>query len=246
MSLKSIDAVIVELYDNPLTERTDDRYGRVVNIASVNEDTLIERAIANGFNGNAASMKAAYQAVKDEAVKAVVRGEIVNFGLGHIAIDVEGAFIGDAPQWNPDINKLVAGITPSKDLREAIKKTPVKIIGMAPDQSVIASVTDVATGKVNERLTRGGMITVKGSRIKIAGDSPSIGLFLVNQETQASVQAPATAIGVNDPSKVIFVTPADLDAGAYLLSIVTQFTGSNSRFRNEPRTIIFNQVLTVE
>ena len=42
-------AVIVELSDNPLTDRKDDYYGRVVNTASVDPDTLIARAISSGF-----------------------------------------------------------------------------------------------------------------------------------------------------------------------------------------------------
>jgi hypothetical protein len=245
-NLTTTDAIIVELFDNPLTERTDDRYGRVINLASINEDTLIERAIANGFNGNAASMKAAQQALKQEAVKAVVRGEIVNFGLGHVVLDVEGSFVGDAPQWDPAIHKLAATITVSKELRETLKKTPVHVIGMAPDRAVIAAVTDVASGKVNEVLTPGGMAGIKGARIRIAGDKPGVGLFLTEQDSQVVIQIPDTAIGVNDPSKVMFVIPADLAAGSYLVSIVTQFSGNTKLPLNEPRTIAFNHLLTVE
>jgi hypothetical protein len=243
-NLTNTDAVIIELYDNPLTERTDDRYGRVVNIASVNEETLIERAIGNGFNGNAASMKAAFEAVKFEALKAVVRGELVTYGLGHVALDVEGAFIGDAPAWNPAVHKLAARIAPTKELRETLKATPVRILGMAPDGSVITSVTDVATGKVNETLTPGGMANIKGSRIKIAGDESGVGLFLTNKDTQEALQVPATAIGANDPSKIAFVVPTTLASGSYELSIVTQFTGGG-KLLNNTKTITLNYVLAV-
>jgi hypothetical protein len=38
-NLKPTDAVIVELFDNLLTQRNDDRYGRVLNIASMNIGT---------------------------------------------------------------------------------------------------------------------------------------------------------------------------------------------------------------
>jgi hypothetical protein len=245
-NLTSTDAVIIELYDNPLTERPDDRYGRVVNVASINEDTLIERAIGNGFNGNAASMKAACEALKQEAVKAIVRGEIVHYGLGHVVLDVEGSFTGDEPQWNPEVNKLVATITTTKELREALKKTPVNIRGMASNHAAILTVTDVATGKVNEVLTPGGMANVIGSRIKIDGDKPEVGLFLNNQDTQEYIQIPATAIGLNDPSKVMFVAPAGLTAGDYLMSIVTQVGSNTTTLLNQPRTITFNHILKVE
>jgi hypothetical protein len=245
-NLTSTDAVVIELFDNPLTERTDDRYGRVINIASINEDTLIGRAIANGFNGNAASMKATYQALKQEALKAIVRGEIVNFGLGHLTLDVEGVFVGDVPVWNPEKHKLIARITAAKEAREILKTTPVKIIGMAPDQAAITQVTDVTTGKVNEVLTPGGMVNIKGSRIRVEGDDPTVGLFLTSQDTLEVTQIPVTAIGMNDPSKIMLVAPATLAAGSYLLSVVTQFSAHSKQMLNAPRTITFNQILTVE
>jgi hypothetical protein len=242
-TLTTTDAVIVELYDNLFTERIDDRCGRVINIASVNEDTLIERAIHNGFNGNAASMKAAHEAVKLEALKAAVRGELVTYGLAHIALDVEGVFIGDAPTWNPAANKLVARLSPVKTLRETLKASPVRILGMAPDSIAISSVADVASGKVNETLTPGGMAIIKGTRIKIAGDKPGVGLLLTNEDSKAVQQVPATAIGTNDPSKIMLVVPT-LAPGSYRLSIVTQFSGGG-RLLNDPRTVTLSCVLVV-
>jgi hypothetical protein len=245
-NLTTTDAVIIELFDNPLTENPDDRYGRVVNLASVDVDTLTARAIAGGYNGNAASMKAAYEALKQEATKAVVRGEIVNFGLGHVILDVEGVFEGDEPQWNPEKHKLVASITTTKELRETLKVTPVNIRGMASNHAAIRSVTDVTTKKVNEVLTPAGMANISGSRIKIDGDNPDVGLFLVNQDTQERNQVPDTTIGLNDPSKVMFIVPAGLAAGDYLVSIITQYSAHSKQTLNEPRTITFNHVSKVE
>jgi hypothetical protein len=90
------------------------------------------------------------------------------------------------------------------------------------------------------------MVNVKGSRIKIGGDKEGIGLFLTNQDTEDVIQIPTTAIGMNDPSKIMFVAPADLEAGSYIMSIVTQIASNTKQLLNEPRTIIFNHVLTVE
>ena len=245
-NLTTTDAIIVELFDNPLTERPDDRYGRVVNIASINEDTLIARAIAGGFNGNADSMKAAYSAMKTEALKGIVRGEIVNFGLGHVVLDVEGVFEGDAPIWNPEKHKLAATITTTKELRETLKITPVNVIGLAPNKAAISIITDVVTGKSNEVLTPNGMASIKGTRIKIEGEKEGVGLFLTEQESQTVTQVPVTTIGMNDPSKIMFIIPADLAAGDYILSIVTQFSGNSARVLNDSRTITLNKVLKVE
>ncbi|MDR3194726.1 MAG: DUF4469 domain-containing protein [Tannerella sp.] len=245
-NLTSTDAVIVELYENPLTDRTDDRYGRVVNLASVNEETLIARAIARGFNGNAASMKAAFSAISDEALLAVGRSEMVQFGPVYVSIDVEGTFIGDAPTWDRLLHKLVARVVPAKMLREFLKTIPVRILGMAPDRSVISQVTDVTTGKVNESLTRGGMANIKGAHIKIVGDLPGVGLTLAGQEGQDPFPVPATSIGINDPSKISFVVPLNMPSGSYILSIGTQFTGGNGRFRKEVKTVTLDYILIID
>jgi hypothetical protein len=245
MALTETDAVIIELYDNPLTQRKDDRYGRVVNIASINEDTLIERAIENGYNGNRDTMLSNYQAMKREALKAAARGEIVQFGLGHTALSADGPFFGDAPKWNPEVNSLAARISPIKQLREMLKEIPVRVLGLAPEQSAIATVTDVASGKTNECLTPGGMANIKGSRIRIAGDKPGVGLFLYNQDTETTVEIAANSIGLNDPSSIMFVIPADLESGNYQISIVTQFSGNTSRPYNDPHTITLSYLLSV-
>ncbi|MDR3308742.1 MAG: DUF4469 domain-containing protein [Tannerella sp.] len=244
-NLKDIDSVIIELYDNPLTERTDDRYGRVVNIASITEDKLIERAIENGFNGNAASMKACCEALKHEAIKGVVRGELVTYGMAHFAINVEGVFIGDAPQWDPKINKLVARVTAVKELRETLKSAPVRVLGMAPDTSVIASITDITTGSVNDVITPGGIANLKGSRIKVAGDASGVGLWIIEKDTQKTTQVMPNAMGTNDPSKISFVIPPGIITGNYILSIVTQFSGGG-KLLNTPRTITLPYILVVD
>jgi hypothetical protein len=245
MALTTIEQVIVELYKNRLTEREDDYYGRVINLASVSEDDLIKRVVDAGTDINPATLKASYELLKHEALKAIVRGEIVSFGLGHVALDVQGTFIGASAQWNPKEHKLMARITASKDLRNTLEHTSVRVRGEAPDGNVISSVTDVASDTVNDTLTPGGIANIKGTRIKIFGDKPEVGLFITSQDTKEVTTVLPNSIGMNDPSRISFVIPATLTSGSYLLSIVTQYVGSG-RERKDPKTILLGYILTVE
>jgi hypothetical protein len=80
-NLTTTNAVIIELHDNPPTKRPADRYGGVVNVASINEDTPIERATNNGFNGNAVSLKAARMALRvhyRKVARSCVPAETIN------------------------------------------------------------------------------------------------------------------------------------------------------------------------
>jgi hypothetical protein len=235
--LTTTAAVTVELRQNPLPGRTGSYYGRVINIASVGEDALIERALAAGFEGNAISMKATYRALAQAALNALVRGEIVHFGPGHFALDVEGSFGDAAAGWDAAKHRLTLTVTASKALQETLKTTPVRVIGLASNRAAILRVTDMVSGQVNRVLTPGGMAAIKGTRIKIDGDNPAVGLFLTNRDTGEAVRIAASAIGLNEPKTVVFVVPAGLAHGYYYLSIVTQVGGNISDRLREPRTI---------
>jgi hypothetical protein len=114
---------------------------------------------------------------------------------------------------------------------------------MAQSGLCVNKLTDVASGKVNEVLTPGGAVNLAGVKIRIVGDSPDNGIFLTEINSGAITQIPANSIPINDPSKITFVIPADLPAGDYHLSITTQYS-SASKTLNEPRTFVFEYVLT--
>ena len=98
--------------------------------------------------------------------------------------------------WDPEANEIYVNFTQGKELREAIADVVVNVIG------------DTLTGK----------------NIKVVGDDPSVGITLTDGEgTETRIKA--GAIGLNQPSKLIFLVPANLAAGDYTLTITTQFNG---------------------
>lgn len=236
--------VFVELYDLTLTERTDDRFGKVVTTKSISEDDLVKIAVARRTDLNAVTLKASLEILKSIAKEQLANGASVSFGLGYFSLEVKGAFIGDSAKWDSRQHSLAVRITPTADLRETIRGVAVDVRGMASVGAVVSSLTDVASGEVNARITPGGGVNVVGSKIKVAGDNPANGVALVNQSTGAVTEVPATAILVNEPSKITFIAPADLPAGDYKLRITTQFSTSATTLK-EPRTCLFDYVLGV-
>ena len=236
--------VFVELYDLTLTERTDDRFGRVVTTKSLTEDDLVKIAVARRTDLNAVTLKASLDILKDIAKEQVANGASVIFGLGYFGLDVKGVFIGDNPKWDGKQHSLAVRVTPTADLRQTIRGVSVSVRGMASVGVVVNSLTDVASGEVNARLTPGGGANLTGSKIKIAGDNPACGISLINQATEEVTAIPATAILINDPSKISFVIPATLPDGDYKLRITTQFS-SGAQTVKEPRSYVFDYVLCV-
>lgn len=87
-------------------------------------------------------------------------------------------------------------------------------------------------------------MNIFGSRIKIEGDKPEVGLKLINQTTKAETTIPMTSVLVNTPSQLSVIVPIGLEAGEYRLVIGTQFSGANQLLK-EPRIYEFELPLTI-
>ncbi|GHT67226.1 hypothetical protein FACS189452_04520 [Bacteroidia bacterium] len=236
--------LIVELYDLILTERKDDRFGRVVSQGADSVDDLIRIAVERRTDLNAVTLKASYEILKAIALERLVGGATVNFGLSHYNIGVNGVFVGDHAKWDSSIHSLHLRSIPTAEAREAVKNTAVDVRGMAASGIVINSVTDVASGEVNLRLTPGGAANLSGSKIKIVGDDPTVGIYLHNVGTQQALHIASNMMPVNEPSKITFIIPSDLTPGDYKLSIRTQYSSSSINLK-EPKSYVFDYTLTV-
>jgi hypothetical protein len=205
----------------------------------------VNDARSRGTDISSEILLASYNLLKTCALDRIRRSQRVAFGLGIFYTEPAGSFIGDSAKWDSSKNQLVAHVLPSKELREALKSLEVEVLGMAQVANVINSVTDVFTGQENVCLTRGGMAHVIGNKIKIVGTNPEVGLKLRYLSDDTVWTIPETSIGINDPSRVSFVVPSDLQPGDYRLSIVTQHSGGGTELKN-PRTVTLDIDLTVE
>lgn len=244
MATTAKSSVIVELYDLTLTERKDDRFGRVVTTKSLNEDDLIAKAVARRTDISATTLRASVEILQGIAIEEIANGASVKFGLGYFNLGVSGVFYGDNAQWDGSQHSLWVKSIPTAELREAVLASVVDVRGMAAVGIAINTLTDVTTGDVNGRITPGGGVNITGSKIKIDGDSPAVGLSLINQATNEATAIAKTAILVNDPSKITFIVPPTLATGDYKLSLTTQFSPSVKSLK-DARTLLFDYVLSV-
>lgn len=244
MALNEKTGVMVELYDLTITDRKDDRYGRVVTNVSLNEGDLINIAVSRRTDLNPTTLRASLDILKEIAVEEIANGASVYFGLGYFNLIVNGIFVGDHAKWDPEKHSLHVKAMASAELRKAIKTTQVNVRGMSQSGIVVNTLHDVTSGEDNSRLTPGGGVNLSGSRIKIFGESPDNGIYLTAQATQDVVKIPASSILINDPSKVTFIVPADLPAGDYKLSLTTQYSKGKQDLK-EPYTYAFDYILAV-
>lgn len=244
MSTNEKSSVIVELHDLVLTERKDDRFGRVVTTRTLNEDDLVKIAINRRTDLSSTTLKAALDILKQIAVEQIANGASVRFGLGYFNLTVNGVFIGDNARWDSTIHKLNVNVTPVAELREAVQGTTVEVRGLSASGLAINSLIDVTSGEENTRITPGGGVNLTGTRMRIEGEGKGVGITLINQGNGENIAIPMNSVLTNDPSKISFVAPANLPAGDYKLSLTTQYSSSNIKLK-EPRTFTFDYILNV-
>lgn len=68
MTTNDNNSVIVELYDLPITQRKDDRFGRVVTAKSLTEDDLIALAVSQRTDLNPTTLKASMDILQSVAI----------------------------------------------------------------------------------------------------------------------------------------------------------------------------------
>jgi hypothetical protein len=244
MADKEKNSVIVELYDLIITDKKDDRFGRVVTTKSLGEDDLIRLAVARRTDLNASTIRLSLDILKGIAAEELANGASVNFGLGYFHLDVHGVFIGDHAEWDPAKHSLRVKVTPVAEVRETVKAAHVQVRGMAQSGMFINSVFDVSSGEENTRLTSGGGVNINGVKIRIAGDHADNGIRLANVNGSSTYAIADRSILLNDPSKITFIVPTDIPAGNYKLSITTQYSTS-SQLLIAPRTYVFDYPLTI-
>ena len=234
-----------QLHDNVLTEDPNDFVARVVAEKSLSiDDICLSAANRGGADISAAAMGHAVQLWLKEMAYRLCDGFSINAGWFNVQANIRGVFNSPNEGFNPEKHTVSFEFHQGSLLRKELGSVEVEIQGVAEQSFYIAQVTDIKTGLVNDLLTPNRNLRIQGSKLKVAGESEANGIFFVNQANQQRVKVDATDIVNNNPSELIIVIPA-LEAGSYKLELVTQFSTSPRQLLKEPRTAVFERILSV-
>jgi hypothetical protein len=231
------------LRKNLLTPDANDYTAVVSSMGSINKDGLIEAIKEEGTELTAETLNDVITRYNRHAARYAASGWNVDTGLVYLRPVITGVFYGKA--FDPEKNSVHISATQGLEIRKELKQTTVEILGEMPDVMYILQVINLQTKTADGTLTRGRNAQVDGSYIKVVGDDPAVGVYLVSDESGAGeIKLDADYIVVNDPAKLILLIPSDIAAGAYRLKIVSQFTGGNKHLK-APRQVIYDHELTV-
>lgn len=232
------------LYDNYLTkDNPNDYIARTVSERSLSVKEICESAAnRGGADVSAAAMTHAVDLFLKEMAYQLCDGYSVNTGYFTASTQIRGVFNSPTETFDSQKHSILFQFNQGEKLRAEIPNIEINVLGVADPSAAILQVKDIKTGTLNDLLTPERNLRITGSKIKIAGDNPAVGVYFIDTVTQARTAVDPSDMVTNNPSELIVIIPA-LPSGSYTLEVVTQFAVGS--LLKEPRTASFDKVLTV-
>ena len=228
------------LSENLLTSNPNDFIAVPENVRVHSFDDILKR-INNRYTGlTPTQLLAAAKEFFEEICLVVEEGDGVNTPIVNIYPGMAGVYNGAADNFDPKRHRCRANLTAGTQLNVAVKKIKTEKIVVPDALPYILEVNDIVSGVVNDTLTPGGVIQMRGSKLKLVPSLPDDGIYLT-EENGAVVKL--EILVENKPARLMAMMPADLPQGIYTLEVKTSAT-SNKPAKTY-KTGVFKKPLTV-
>ena len=153
----------------------------------------------------------------------VADGYKIKTPLFNLKMSIPGEYNG-SETFLPNGSFPIARLQPSMALREYLKeKVVVEFGGFDRHDGFIAEAIDEATGMVDEVMTVGNILTIRGSGIKIESDAEHKNQVGINFRDHSGKTIKADIIAVNEPRTLKVLVPPKLCCGtSYQIEVTTQ------------------------
>lgn len=173
-------------------------------------------------------IQAVLRAFFNEVENITAEGGSVNTELFNTGFSIQGLFEGANDSFDPSRHQVKVNFQTGRAIKEIIPQIHLEKMTSASIAPMILEVKDATSESVNSLLTSGGAITIIGSMLKVQGDHPSNGVYLIDSN---AVRYKANIIVTNLPSSLVVILPV-VSPEEYTLEIVTQFSGGGETLRD--------------
>ena len=210
------------LRENLLTPAPDDYMAQAADVRSYTLDEIIDLMMDKGTTLTRADVAATLQVYGEVCSSLIKDGAALNTPLMNTALSISGVFNGANDSFDKKRHTVNLNLTAGTLLRDAVTKVKCEKTEAASTDPYITEVADIVSGKVNEVLTKGGVVQLTGSRLKFKADDTAQGIFFV-PETGNPVRA--SVIAENKPARLMAIIPADLAVGTYYIEVRSKHSG---------------------
>ena len=232
----------VKLYPNYLPSSEGAYIAKTDNEATISiEQVCGALKKRGGYSGDYNVLVDCVKKYYDEVAYQLCDGYAVNNGYYSIYPNIGGTFNSVNDSYDSKKNPINFKFRTGRLLRNLAQDIGVIIHSVVDGNAYIHEFVDNFEDSVNSLFVPGDVFTIYGNKIKVAGDDPSVGVFLV------PVEDPSKAVRVrrlveNFPSKIIGVAQ-DTEYQYNRIEIRTQFSGSKSNLLKKPRIITSSFVI---
>jgi hypothetical protein len=229
----------VDIRENHLEGHEGTLFATPVNNTTFNDlDVCVAACKQGGFSGSVTDMHNAVTAYLRQTGHIMRNGGRVNIGgFVEIGIAVGGKVESEFAKIDQKTNRIHLGTRALPGARALYEGVEVINRGMAPDQNYIMAIIDTETGTTNLYITKNGIFTILGHRIKIVGDPALTGLYFFSPGTPTVTVKLTTKLATNDPSKLVGIVPEVGLNRDWYPEVRTFYSGSGSRPLKELRII---------
>ncbi|MGQ1889658.1 DNA-binding domain-containing protein [Thermophagus sp. OGC60D27] len=235
----------VKLYPNNLSNDSNDFYARVDTEKTLyTRDVCLAAVTRGGADSTPEMMEKNVLAFLKEMGYQLCNGFSISTGYFYASTGIRGRFKSEMDAYDPERHLIYFQFNQGPLLREESKNINVEIVGVADTGCQIVEIVDIKSGSVNDLVTPGCNLRIKGSRLKIAGDLEEVGIRFINADSGEIFAVEPVDIITNMPSEIVILTPK-LPGGSYRLELGTQFSGNTSILLKKPKKVTFEGRLTV-
>lgn len=177
----------------------------------------------------------------DEMMEKIEDGNKINTGYFTAQAHVKGSFDSLADDFDENKHSVDIVFSAGHFAHKAKKNLKVEIQRTKPYSLRIWTITDLQTKQHTDKLIANRILVMRGDKIKITSDNPSVGLYLRHNETGNEIHFPPTVLFANGDTKLELIVP-QLAAGSYQLKVTTQYAG-NGKPLAQPRSYTYEHTL---
>jgi hypothetical protein len=229
--------------ENLLTPAPDDYMAQPVNVRTYDLPAIFQRISARYPGLTPTQISSAVYEFFGEVVTISEDGGAVNTPLFHTQFSMPGVYEGAMDSFDSKRHSVKLNLNSGTLLRNAVQKVKLEKVVVSETLPHILEVKDMTSEVVNETLTPGGVMQLRGAKLKFLKKEDDNGVFLINEQDEA-IKLPQVI--ENKPSRIMAMLPADLPQGAYFVELRTTFAGTDSaKPLHTLKTSRFNKELTV-
>jgi hypothetical protein len=235
----------VKLYPNYLPGVPGAFFARTNNEAALSVQEVCAAAKnRGGYTGNYEDLNRDVKVFFEETAYQLADGFAVNTGWFTVYPKIGGTFLKAGESPDPKRHKVDFAFRPTDRLRELADRIVVEVEGIADTSGFIDEVLDVRSGEVNGVLSPGGAVVITGTKIKVSGDHPDVGIWFYQDIPNTDPVKVTENLSENSSTKLIAAIPALTKCSPWRLRIVTQYTTGAIPLR-KPRVIEYPAEFTV-